>query len=160
MDSLRRKDGCSLRLCLPPYTGLPRLVLERGICENSRFQSRGLSDSHNKLEQAISEHDMHTLLATTPLIEILSFWDRSPTQLGRIKFTILQISQNRNRHNCVCTFMAPNRNNHRANLTKSHSAELFAHFHGADQKKGWLLTASVPTILYRASSFVFQTRHL
>ena len=63
-DSRRRQDGCSLRLCLLSYTGLPRSVLKRGICENSRFQSRGLSDSHNKLEQAISEHDMHTLLAT------------------------------------------------------------------------------------------------
>ena len=140
--------------------GLPRLVLKRGICENSRFQSRGLSDSHNKLEQAISEHDMHDLLATTPLIEILSFWDRSPTQPGRIKFTILQISINRHRHNCVCTFMAPNRNNHRTNLAKSHSAELFSHFHGADQKKGWLLTASVPTILYWASSSDVQRKQL
>ena len=94
MDSLRRKEGCSLRLCLPSYTGCPRLVFERGICENSRFQSRGLSDSHNKLAQAVSERDMHTLLATTPLIEILSFLGLVPDTPG----------QNRLPVKCACVF--------------------------------------------------------
>ena len=83
------------------------------------------------------------------MIKILSFLEWSATQMDRIEFTILRISLHNHRRYFACTSMAPNRRSHRTNVTKSQSTELFACFPGANQKKGWGLTASVPAILYR-----------